>query len=42
MTDPRLWPLVYADSASGAAAAGFLLWFSGRERRVRPLQEVPA
>ena len=42
MTDDRLWPLVYAGSALGAAAACLLLWFSGRERRVRPARAVPA
>lgn len=35
MTDERLWPLVYAGSAFGAFAVVLLLWFSGRERRVR-------
>ncbi len=42
MTDAALWPLVYAGSAAGAGAVVFLLWFSGRERSVPRLREVPA
>lgn len=42
MTDERLWPLVYAGSVFGGVCACFLLWFSGRERRVPAPVEVPA
>jgi lipopolysaccharide export system permease protein len=42
MTNDRLWPLVYAGSAIGGACALFLLWYSGRERPVRPEMEVAA
>ncbi|KEO51850.1 hypothetical protein TP2_10250 [Thioclava pacifica DSM 10166] len=40
--DPTLWPLLYVPAVGGAVIALFMLWWSGRPRRVRTLREGAA